>query len=210
MLIGGVEPEMGWNYLAKATTPTFTSYIYDNDLPSTAIPAYTDGEGAKSTPNYTLVWDNWNQANVGKKQNVVYIALEFVNNSGVDFWGLNNLIRNGVTFYITGKLDPDVATAEKLAELGTDVDGYAANKSLGITWPTKYALPPYAVDGSTIKERRVFIQDYMTQANFTIGETSLQSALIAVPDLRSTQISLGLSVDLEWQGGLVFEPTLGQ
>ena len=162
VLIGGVEPEMGWNYLAKAASPTYSSYIYDNDLPSTAIPAYAAGEGAKSTPNYTLVWDNWNQGNVGNKQNVVYIALEFVNNSGKDFWGRNNLIRNGATFYITGKLDPDVATAEKLAELGTDVDGYAANKSLGITWPTKYALPPYAADGSTIKERRVFIQDYMT------------------------------------------------
>lgn len=209
VLIGGVEPEMGWNYLAKAATPQFTSYIYDNDLPSTAIPAYTAG-GAKSTPNYTLVWDNWNQKNVGNKQNVVYIALEFVNNSGVDFWGLNNLIRNGATFYITGKLDPDVATADKLTELGKTADQYAADKSLGITWPEKYALPPYAANGSTIKERRVFIQDYMTQANFTIGETSLQSALIAVPDLRSTQISLGLSVDLEWQDGLVFESTLGQ
>lgn len=208
VLIGGVEPEMGWNYLAKAATPQFTSYIYDNDLPSTAIPAYT--AGAKSTPNYTLVWDNWNQANVGNKQNVVYIALEFVNNSGVDFWGMNNLIRNGATFYITGKLDPDVATAEKLTELSKTADEYAANKSLGITWPEKYALPPYDGSGNTIKERRIFIQDYMTQANFTIGETSLQSALIAVPDLRSTQISLGLSVDLEWQGGLVFESTLGQ
>jgi len=209
VLIGGVEPEMGWNYLAKAATPQFTSLIYDNDLPSTAIPAYTAG-GAKSTPNYTLVWDNWNQANHGNKQNVVYIALEFVNNSGKDFWGMNNLIRNGATFYITGKLDPDVATAEKLTELSKTADEYAANKSLGIAWPEKYALPPYAADGSTIKERRVFIQDYMTQANFTIGATSLQSALIAVPDLRSTQISLGLSVDLEWQGGLVFEPVLGQ
>ncbi len=210
VLIGGVEPEMGWNYLAKAATPTFTSYIYDNDLPSTAIPAYEAGDGAKSTPNYTLVWDNWNQANLGNKQNVVYIALEFVNNSGVDFWGLNNLIRNGATFYITGKLDPDVATAEKLAALGKTAEQYAADKSLGITWPEKYALPPYAADGSTIQQRRVFIQDYMTQANFTLGATSLQSALIAVPDLRSTQISLGLSVDLEWQGGLVFESTLGQ
>lgn len=209
VLIGGVEPEMGWNYLAKAATPQFTSLIYDNDLPSTAIPAYTEG-GAKSTPNYTLVWDNWNQASKGSKQNVVYIALEFVNNSGVDFWGLNNLIRNGATFYITGKLDPDVATAEKLAELSKTAEQYAADKSLGITWPEKYALPPYDGSGNTIKERRIFIQDYMTQANFTIGETSLQSALIAVPDLRSTQISLGLSVDLEWQGGLVFESTLGQ
>ena len=209
VLIGGVEPEMGWNYLAKAASPTYSSYIYDNDLPSTAIPAYTAG-GAKSTPNYTLVWDNWNQANVGNKQNVVYIALEFVNNSGKDFWGMNNLIRNGATFYITGKLDPDVATTEKLTALGKTADQYAADKSLGITWPEKYALPPYAANGSTIKERRIFIQDYMTEANFTIGATSLQSALIAVPDLRSTQISLGLSVDLEWQGGLVFESTLGQ
>ena len=38
VLIGGVEPEMGWNYLAKAASPTYSSYIYDNDLPSTAIP----------------------------------------------------------------------------------------------------------------------------------------------------------------------------
>ena len=107
-------------------------------------------------------------------------------------------------------MDPDVATAEKLAELSKTAEQYAADKSLGITWPEKYALPPYDGSGNTIKERRIFIQDYMTQANFTIGETSLQSALIAVPDLRSTQISLGLSVDLEWQGGLVFESTLGQ
>ena len=210
VLIGGVEPEMGWNYLAKAASPTYSSYIYDNDLPSTAIPAYAAGEGAKSQPNYTLVWDNWNQNQEGSDQNKVYIALEFVNNSGKDFWGRNNLIRNGATFYITGKLDPDVATAAKLEELGKTAEQYEDEKSLGITWPTKYALPPYDGSGNTIKERRVFIQDYMTEANFTIGATSLQSALIAVPDLRSTQISLGLSVDLEWRGGLVFESTLGQ
>lgn len=208
VLIGGVEPEMGWNYLAKASTPTFSSFIYDNDLFSTAIPAYSSEEGgAKSTPNYTLVWDNWNEKSKGGKQNVVYIALEFVNNSGKDFWGMNNLIRNGATFYITGKLDPDTRPASITDK--TD-EQYAADKSLGITWPTTYALPPYAGDGSTIKERRVFIQDYMTQANFTIGANSLQSALIAVPDLRASQISLGLSVDLEWSSGLTFESELGQ
>lgn len=209
VLIGGVEPEMGWNYLAKAGTPTFTSYIYDNDLPSTAIPAYSSDVTVKSIPNYTLLWDNWNQANVDIKQNVVYIALEFVNNSGKDFWGQNNLIRNGATFYITGKLDPDVATTAKLTSLGKTAEQYAADKSLGITWPTTYALPPYDGDGNTIKQRRIFIQDYMTTADFVISATSLQKALIAVPDLRSTQISLGLSVDLNWQTGLVFESVLG-
>ena len=200
IVIGGQEGEMGWNYVAKAETPTFADMIYDNNIPSTAIPAYTAG-GAKSAPNYTLVWDNWNASQKGNKQNDVYIALEFVNNTGADFWGKNNLIRNGGTFYIIGKLDPD---RDGLS--GTD-------RSDGVTWPTTptgatrplYALPPYDANGNTIKERRVFIQDYVTEANFVIGENSLQQAYVAVPDLRSTQISLGLSVDLSWSTGLVFD-----
>lgn len=223
ILIGGVEETMGWNYVAKAKTGTdpkyFNSFIYDSDLPSTAIPAYTAG-GAKSTPNYTLVWDNWNAANVGTKQNVVYVALEFVNNSGKDFWGMHNIIRNGATFYISGKLDPDEISATRLAALNdalpsgttayTDAT-YASDKSAGVTWPEKYALPPYDASGNTIKERRIFMQDYMTEANFVLGENSLKSALISVPDLRSTQISLGLSVDLVWQTGLSFDDIiLGQ
>lgn len=201
VLIGGVEAAMGWNYIAKEATPSFNNFIYDKDIPNTAIPAY----GGTSAPVYTLVWDNWNQASKGSKQNDVYIALEFVNNSGKDFWGWNNLIRNGATFYITGKLDPDVTSSDKLTALGKTAEEYAADKSLGITWPTNYALPPYDAEGNTIKERRVFIQDYTTIANFVIGSTSLQKALVALPDLRSTQISLGLSVDLEWSNGLVFD-----
>ena len=208
VLIGGVEATMGWNYIAKEATPTFNNFIYDKDIPNTAIPAYGSGS---SQPVYTLVWDNWNQANQGGDQNDVYIALEFVNNSGKDFWGWNNLIRNGATFYITGKLDPDVTTTDKLTALGKNAAQYAADKSLGITWPTNYALPPYDNSGNTIKKRRVFIQDYTTNASFVIGETSLQKALVALPDLRSTQISLGLSVDLEWSNGLDFgDVVLGQ
>jgi hypothetical protein len=45
----------------------------------------------------------------------------------------------------------------------------------------------------------------MTSATFVIGKNSLQHALVAVPDLRSSQISLGLSVDLKWQNGLNFD-----
>lgn len=193
ILIGGVEPTMGWNYVSKAAAPTFASFVYDSDIPNKSIPA-----SGYSEPNYTLVWDNWNPANIGSKQNVVYIALEFVNNSGKDFWGMNNMIRNGATFYITGKLDPDEGLS-------------TTDRSAGIVWPTKYALPPYDASGNTIKERRIFIQDYMTEANFVINKNSLKSAIVAVPDLRSTQISLGLSVDLRWSTGLSFdEVILGQ
>lgn len=200
VLIGGQYQEMGWNYVAKAGS-AIDCMIYDNALytsegtksPNLTIPPVASEAtvGTNSDPVYTLVWDNWNANSIHQKQNIVYVALEFLNNSGKNFWGQNGLIRNGETFYITGKLDPDKG-------LSTE------DRSAGITWPTNYALPPYDASGNTIKERRVFIQDYMTTAEFVIGEESLKKAMVTVPDLRAAQISLGLSVDLKWSTGLTY------
>lgn len=200
VIIGGQYQEMGWNYVAKEGS-VIDCMIYDNALytsegvksPNLTIPA-VGGEatvGDNSAPVYTLVWDNWNANSIHQKQNIVYVALEFLNNSGKNFWGQNGLIRNGETFYITGKLDPDKGLS-------------STDYSDGITWPTNYALPPYDTDGSSIQERRVFIQDYMTTAEFVMGEESLKKALVTVPDLRAAQISLGLSVDLKWSTGLTY------
>ena len=51
----------------------------------------------------------------------------------------------------------------------------------------------------------------MTEANFVIGEESLKKAMVTVPDLRSAQMSVGLSVDLKWSTGLIFNNViLGQ
>lgn len=206
ILVGGQNAEVGWNYIAKVADTGFGSMVYDKT--NTVIPkasAETGGNASQSV--YTLLWDNWDQSLKGNKQRDVYVALEFKNNSK-NFFGENNLIRNGATFYIVGKLDPDKRPSSVTDK--TDEE-YAADKSLGITWPTKYALPPYDTDGKSIKERRVFIQDYLTSATFVINGTSLQHALVAVPDLRSGQISLGLSVDLAWRTGLTFgEVILGQ
>ena len=202
ILIGGQEAEVGWNYVAKADADhrKWIDMIYDKDITNGQIPAYTSA-GAKSAENYTLVWDNWNESNKGAKQNDVYIALEFKNNTGENFWGEKNMVRSGGTFYVIGKLDPDYSNGSALS---------TTDRSAGITWPTNYALPPYDNDGNTIKERRVFIQDYVTSADFTLTTKSLQHAYIVVPDLRSTQISLGLSVDMSWSQGPVFEDvTLG-
>lgn len=206
VLVGGQPQTVGWNYITKtpgAGDPDpYICMVYDNELPSTAIPTPTNSE------NYTMVWDNYK---AGDTQNVVYVALELTNNSGKDFWGMNNLIRNGSAFYLIGKLDPNVTSDTQLSSLGKTADEYAADKSLGITWPTKYALPPYDTDGKTIKMRRVFIQDFVTTANFIIGEESLKTALVSVPDLRASHLSLGLSVDLSWSDGLTFENVvLGQ
>ena len=112
----------------------------------------------------------------------VNIALEFVNN-GADFAGAGGqIIPAGGTFYIVGQLKPTVGT------------GYAA---------------------STTGKDRVFTQDYKTIATFTINAGStdpgssnyrkgLGSATNGLPDLRSSKLELGLSVNLEWQEGLTF------
>lgn len=53
---------------------------------------------------------------------------------------------------------------------------------------------------------KVFEQDHTTIANVTI--TSLKNAYNCIPDLRSPQLELGLSVDLEWQKGLEANVTI--
>ena len=49
----------------------------------------------------------------------------------------------------------------------------------------------------------VFMSDYKTTMNLNI--TSLKHAYNTIPDLRSTKLQLGLSVDLEWQTGIQFD-----
>lgn len=49
----------------------------------------------------------------------------------------------------------------------------------------------------------VFMSDYKTTLNLTIK--SLMNAYNTIPDLRSTKLQLGLSVDLEWKTGIQFD-----
>lgn len=198
VLVGGVNPRMNWQFLRKYTVddpdngmyPNFDGVIYDDNMANTAVPTTAD--------NYTLVYDNYDSGSAANAQRNVYVALEFVNN-GDAFWGKDNLIRSGGTFYLYAKLTND------------------ATHQASITWPTHYQIPPlYGVDdgepvpaGKTAGESkqipRVFIQNFMTIANFKLGLNSLKNAYVTVPDLRSSQMSLGLSVDLSWQSGYTYD-----
>lgn len=63
--------------------------------------------------------------------------------------------------------------------------------------PNKEGLPkPTGVN-------RVFVQDYVTTANFNI--TDLKSAYNCIPDLRTSGINVGLAVDLDWKSGITFD-----
>ncbi len=68
---------------------------------------------------------------------------------------------------------------------------------IGILDPNKEGLPkPAGVN-------RVFVQDYVTTANFKI--TTLKDAYNCIPDLRTSGINVGLAVDLDWKSGITFD-----
>ena len=68
---------------------------------------------------------------------------------------------------------------------------------VGILNPNKEGLPkPAGVN-------RVFVQDYVTTANFKIKD--LKSAYNCIPDLRTSGINVGLAVDLSWKEGITFD-----
>ncbi len=183
VIIGGSVKSVGWDNIAK-TNDDYNAWVYDRNIASSAIPAPANGT---SVPNYTLTFDNYIR---NEHQNKVYVALEFLNNSGVDFFGEHNMVRNQSHFYLIGELDPEKAG------LNT------------VSWPEHHPLPPYNADGSSIEKVRVFMQDYMTTADFVIGSESLKHAYLTVPDLRYSSLTLGLSVDIKWSTGLNFEDVL--
>lgn len=64
-------------------------------------------------------------------------------------------------------------------------------------------LDPKDHNVTNVANLAVFMSDYKTTMNLNI--TSLKSAYNTIPDLRSTKLQLGLSVDLDWQAGLQFD-----
>lgn len=166
VLIGGQPEKVEWNYEPK-TGSTFDLTIYDKKMNGVTAPAEGIDVPVKptaSTPNYTLVLDNNNAST-----RPIYVAVELVNKTGIDFYGADGMIPDGGKFYLVGKLDPTTA-------------------------PT--SSNPNSVD-------RVFLKDYTTKANLTIMD--LKNAYNVIPDLRSTAISVGLAVNLEWQTGITFD-----
>lgn len=192
VLVGGVIPKVDWQFLRKDASDDYTNVIYDHSLESNAVPT--------TMPNYTLVYDNCVPSETQANQRDVYVSLEFVN-KGESFYGRDNLIPSGGVFYLVAKLEKP--SADQITALASK-------------WPTDHQIPPvWGVDGETVtspavageskKIARVFIQDFVTSATFKIGPTSLQNAYYSVPDLRASQMSLGLSVDLQWIPGLEYE-----
>ena len=182
ILIGGQPKKIGWNMIRKAeTTNSFNQVIYDRDVQYGASLNTTASE-----PNYTIVYDNYD--NYDDTQDPVLFALEIVNGDK-DFYGKDNLIPAGSTFYLVGKLTP-AAAADWTARVT------AAAR------PSTYRI-------TNESSSRIFVQDYTTIANITLdADKALKNAYSTIPDLRSTETVFGLSVDLKWETGITFDVTI--
>lgn len=73
---------------------------------------------------------------------------------------------------------------------------------------TFYLVGSMSTDIMNSARNYVFEQDYKTTANITIS--SLKEAQYTIPDLRKTELELGLYVDLDWKAGLVFDVEIGE
>ena len=232
IVIGGQPAAVGWDYTVFADGYDAANYkfedgvfkgltynadtflnkmIYDKVTPSFRI---GDTGASATNPNnevYTFCFDNYNPLATAANQSDVYVALELVNRTGKDFWGELNLVRNDATFYLVGKVDMQAlltstasnTATQRLTEIRNQLAACNATN-------TGYHYPPFNPQtGETIVAPRVFMQDYETVINLILGENALQHAYVTVPDLSASQVSLGLSVDIDWKSGLIFDVSMG-
>ena len=168
VIIGGQPTQVGYNFL-PADAQSLTRHIYDSDVPAGMCAKYSASTPADPTVNYTMVLPN--QLGGSNTEQSVSFAIEFKNNSSVEFQGVQGVVPVDGRFYLVGKLDP-------------------TNQTLtGVTNPS------------------VFMPDYQTTVTAKIS--TLKNAYNTIPDLRATNMKLGLSVDLQWTPGLTFDIDLG-
>ena len=218
LIVGGQADEVGWDYTRRPdngaygsmtwnetdkvfTGVTFANNKFDKMIYDKVITPFKVGA---SDVVYTMVWDNYDATKAPSEQADVYVGLELRNDTEEDFWGEMNLVRQGGTFYILGKLDLSTALAA-----AQNVSAAAFSNLSPVS--LNYCYPPFdPATGATIDVPRVFMQDYKTVANLVLGTDALKHAYVTLPDLRSSQISLGMSVDMNWTSGLVFDVEMGK
>ena len=92
-----------------------------------------------------------------------------------------------------------------------DKDFHGVNGQLIPTGTKFYLLgtltPSTASNYSAGTLDKVFVKDHKTFARITIGDVKGDKAYNVIPDLKVPQLEFALSVDLEWQQGLIFDQT---
>ena len=171
----GGQKQVVYDFTPTTTTDAKEYTIYDN-----AVPAAWGTTGVATDPstvNHTLVLANAASTSVN-------IAVEFTNNSGTEFVGKDGIIGKGAKFYLLATLDPSSATQTEKAKTGSQV---------------------FKQDFTTTAKLTINTNTGTTSGGSTVYDKGLANAYNVLPDLRTPKLSLGMSVDLNWQTGMTFE-----
>jgi len=99
VIIGGQLP-VGFDFTPTTAYPIYSEadmkFIYDNQLPTLYLSSSADATQHINT----LVLQTYDKKKVP-------VALEFTNNSGMEFKGSGGNIQKGTKFYLVGEIDPD-------------------------------------------------------------------------------------------------------
>lgn len=87
-----------------------------------------------------------------------------------------------------------------------DADFYGVNGQVIPAHGKFYLVGTLTASDATETGNKIFKQDYNTAAKFTV--TTLKNAYNVLPDLRTPELKLGMSVDLEWTAGHTFDVTI--
>lgn len=182
VLIGGQKPV---NYEFEQISSGQEYTIYDNTINTEGTSKDMLKVGQAVGPTYTMALET-------AANQEIYVVLEFENSGddAKDFMGVDGVVKKGCKFYMVAKLTPTDDTDK--------------------------------VSGSSNTGNKVFKQDYKTIVNFTIGQGTADingdgssdtpggfgNAYVTIPDLRTPQLELGFSVNLEWQQGITFNVTI--
>ena len=107
-------------------------------------------------------------------------------------WNHTLVLENGTS---------DVMIAVEMTN-NTGVDFYGAGGQLIPKDGKFYVVGKLTASAATETGSHVFKQDFVTKAKLTL--TDLKKAYNTIPDLRTPQMELGFSVNLEWQNGHVY------
>jgi len=102
ILIGGQLP-VGYDFTPTTTYPIYSEvdmkFIYDSQVKYNNEYLYLSSSADAAQPISTLTLQSYDKKKVP-------VALEFINYSGGDFYGMNGIIQKGTKFYLVGEIDP--------------------------------------------------------------------------------------------------------
>ena len=101
-ILVGNQKAVDWKFEQNTGATAYT--IYDNQVGAANITT------TASTVQNTLVYESRPASTKVDAESYVYIAVELVNNTGADFKGVDGIIPDGGTFYLVGRLQPELAT----------------------------------------------------------------------------------------------------